>query len=245
MSDTEEVTTKTRAPRAKAEVDTRTVVQRMLDIANEVGILEPQSAPGGGIKFRYRGIDSTVAHISPLLNQHKVIVVPTQTNHILEQRGMADGRVWTKAQVEVTYRFYGPDGDFIEVQTPGQADDLADRSTAQAMSVALRTALLQTFHIAAFGEDPEESGEKVVQARANGGSNNAKIAGAQAKAAAAPASAAAAEAIRQQILEAGKARALEGKDLTDHARVVTGKETDAWWDDLGELTKILNSFQVV
>jgi hypothetical protein len=241
VTDAEETTAKPRAPRAVKGGDTRTVVQRLLDIANEVGVLEPQSAPGGGIKFKYRGIDSTVAHLSPLLNKHGVIVVPHSTFENLDIRTLADGRAVTKAEVIVTYRFYGADGDYVEAQTPGQADDYADRSTAQAMSVAFRTLLLQTFHIPAFGEDPEESGEKVATTRAQPG--NAKIAGAQASAAKVNASAGAAKELRERILEAGKARAIEGKELTDHAKAVTGKDTEAWWDDLSELQKILNSFQ--
>lgn len=145
--------------------DSRTIFQRINDITRSIGVLEPQKAPGGGIAFSYRGVDATVAHLSPLLAEHGVFAAPNVLSHLVTERE-SGARVIKTTQVEVKFVFYGELGDTIEVTTAGLADDFADRSTAQAMSVAYRIALLQLFHIPAFGKDPEETGQVVQDGRA-------------------------------------------------------------------------------
>lgn len=221
------------APRSKTPAkDTRTIVQRLLDIAASVGVLEPSKS--GGVPFAFRGIDATVAHLSPKMNEHGVIVVPIDVNHITTQRDVGS-KVVTKAEVEVTYRFYGANGDFIDAKVPGQADDFADRSTAQAMSVAFRICLLQTFHIAAFGNEEEHS-EGVKSGR------EAAASGAVEKARTGPAKPAGpnpAEQMRRAIVAAAAAKGIEGEKLNEFATEVTGKGVDDWFDDPNELNKIL------
>ena len=154
------------AAAAKAEsADKRTIVQRILDIAKDVGVLEPERA--GGVPFAFRGIDAVVAKLTPLLNDHGVFVMPIQSVQVLSQRDVGNKTV-TKADLAVTYRFYGAEGDYLDAEVPGQADDFADRSTAQAMSVAYRILLLQVFHIAAFGNE-EAASEETKNARETAG----------------------------------------------------------------------------
>ena len=215
-----------------------TIHQRLIKVAQQVGVLEPKNAPGGGIKFKYRGVDSTVAHVTPWLNFFEVIVIPSVRSHIITERELKDGRVVKTAQVEVDYTFYGPNGDSVTASAPGLADDFADRATAQAMSVAYRTALLQSFHIAATGDDPEQTGEKVLVAReSGGGSANPKIATAQAKAASAGPSPA--EQMRGAILAVAGQKGMDGSAINALAEQVTGKDKTEWWDDPDELNKIL------
>src|SRR5690606_3994165 len=71
--------------------------------------------------------------------------------------------------VLVEYTFYAPDGSSVVVVTPGLADDFADRSTAQAMSVAYRVALLQLFHLPTHSKEPEETGEETMKQREGSG----------------------------------------------------------------------------
>ena len=225
------------APEVEDEVDpTLTISERLIKVAQQVGVLEPKGAPGGGIKFKYRGVDSTVAHVTPWLNHYGVIIIPNVREEYVSERELKDGRVVKTTRVVVEYTLIGPLGDAITGSAPGLADDFADRSTAQAMSVAFRTFLLQAFHIAASGDDPEQSGEKVLQARESQ-AQNPKIAAAQAKAAAPKTNPA--EQMRNAIIAVAQQKGLDGAALNTLGEEVTGKQTAEWWDDPDELNKIL------
>lgn len=172
-----------------AKKDERTVHQRIVDITREMKVLEPQRSPGGGISFAYRGVDATVAHVSDLLNEHGVFIYPSEAQTIVHEREPdARGRVVKTTEITVTYTVAGANGDSFTVQTSGLADDFADRSTAQAQSVAYRVALLQLFHIPASGKDPEETGQAVEDGRTEAGPRSAPAVE-KAKAASKPAAA--------------------------------------------------------
>ncbi len=235
MTEADEAKATTTTSRAKKPaVDDRTVIQRMLDIAAQVGVLEPSKS--GGVPFAFRGVDATVAHLTPMLIKHGVLVVPHVDSHLVTQRE-AGAKVITKTEVEVTYRFFGPAGDSLEVRTAGQADDFADRSTAQAMSVAYRIALLQAFHIAAFGNEEafSEGVKNDREAAGNAAVNNARSS-------APAASAAGVEHVRQAILAEAAARGLkDGDAINKHAATVTDNED--WFNSLADLNKILSSIK--
>ena len=150
---------------AKPADDTRTVFQRVIDITRNMPVLEPEKAPGGGIAFKYRGVDATVAHVTPLLNEHGVFITPSGMEHIVTENVLQNGKTVKTSQVITTFTVYGLLGDSFTVQTAGLADDFSDRSAAQAQSVAYRVALLQLFHIPASGKDPEQTGQEVEDSR--------------------------------------------------------------------------------
>lgn len=232
----------TKTARAKAPVgDTRTVFQRIIDITRNMPVLAPEKAPGGGIAFKYRGVDATVAHVTPLLNEHGVFITPSGIEHIVTENNLANGKTVKTSQVITTFTVYGLLGDSFEVQTAGLADDFSDRSAAQAQSVAYRVAILQLFHIPASGKDPEETGQVVEDGRAAPTARGPKAVEA-AKASAAAASAAGAPLAKLQ----GQAKQL-GKDLGKTpadlnalgAELSGGKEIDEWFVDAEVLTGII------
>jgi hypothetical protein len=57
--------------------------------------------------------------------------------------------------VTVTFRFYGPDGNYIEAQACGEASDAGDKAIPKAHSVAYRTMLLQALCIPTDEADPD------------------------------------------------------------------------------------------
>lgn len=227
-----EADAKATTTRKAATADKRTVIERMLAVAEEVGVLEPTKS--GGVPFAFRGIDAVVASLSPFLKKHGVIVVPIETNHILTQREVGN-KVVTKAEVEVTYRFYGANGDHVDAKVPGQADDFADRSTAQAMSVAFRILLLQTFHIAAFGNE---------EAHSEGVKNDREAAGQAAVDSArsqAPKSNAGVEAVRDQIMKVAGPKGFDGDALNKMAADLSLNEN--WFNDINALNSLLKAVQ--
>lgn len=217
----------------QGESGKRSIYQRILDIAAEVGVLEPTK--NGGVPFAFRGIDATVAHLSPLLNKHGVFVVPHKAEQFINQRDVGT-KVVSKSELTVTYRFYGADGDFLEAQVPAQADDFADRSSAQAMSVALRILLLQTFHIPAFGNE-EQASEDTKNAREDAAT--AKIE--KARGSTAPAAAPKvdpAKQMREAIVAAAGNKGWDGDAINKFASETLG--TDNWYNDPDQLNTLLS-----
>lgn len=218
-----------------SEDDSRTVVQRILAIAKEIGVIELQKK--GGVPFAYRGIDDVVAHLAPLLNKHGVFIVPTDALQSLSQQPAAN-KTLTKADLTVTYRFYGAQGDYVEAQVPGQADDFADRSTAQAMSVAFRILLLQAFHIPAFGNE-EQASQDTMAARGENPKVNAARGAAAGAGGAAPGQNPLAI-LQKQVSEAGATNGFSGQDLNSLGEEISGKTVAAeWFADPSVLAQML------
>lgn len=105
-----------------------------------------------GQKFKFRGIDDLMNAVAGPLRTHGVVIVPTVTERVSEVRGKMTA-VW----LTVTFRFYGPSGDYIEAVTMGEAADSFDKSTNKAMSAALKYALLQVLMIPVDGSFIEDA----------------------------------------------------------------------------------------
>ena len=240
---------------AAAKADSKTaelnIYQRINAISKAAGALAPESK--GGVPFAFRGIDGTVAHLTPFLHEYEVIAVPKVLSHIITEReivnpqtGTPNGKLVKTTQLEVEYTFYGPAGDSIVAVTAGLADDFGDRSTAQAMSVAFRLALLQTFHLPTHTKEPEESGEAVIRERENPSAGPAapKAVAAATKAASgggttAPANAA--DKLRTKAKALARTLDMPTEDL--NAMGVASKVGDAenWFDDVPSLNKLVES----
>ena len=129
------------------------------DVKKKVGPLAPKKT--AGVPFPFRGIDGTVNHVASAVNEAGIVIVPRVLEHEVLPRELKDGRVVKTTKVTTEFVFYAPDGSSVSAITSGLADDFADRSTAQAQSVAFRVALLQTFLLPTQSSEPEETGQKV------------------------------------------------------------------------------------
>lgn len=111
---------------------------------------------GDGVKYRFRGVDTVMNAVGPLLRKHRVVVTPTEVTD-LDIRPFSSGRGTAMVEVflRVRYRVYGPGGDFFDGGSAGQASDASDKATAQAMSVAYRVFLLQSLTMPTDAEDPD------------------------------------------------------------------------------------------
>lgn len=105
-----------------------------------------------GQGYNFRGIDDLMNHLHPVLCRHGVIVVPTGTTDrqvLTHERTTASGRssVSTQVFIRQAFRFYGPQGDYIEAEITGEGADAADKATNKANSSAFKYLLLETFTI--------------------------------------------------------------------------------------------------
>jgi hypothetical protein len=127
------------------------IIAVMKDVG-AVGKNEKNTAQG----FQFRGIDTVINAVSPALQKHGLIVLPQLLDHSYETVEIGAKRTpMGHAIVQVQYMFVGPEGDTLTTAVAAEAMDSGDKATAKAMSVALRTALLQSLALPTGEVDPD------------------------------------------------------------------------------------------
>lgn len=140
------------------ETRSPSVVEALAAAAAEVGAVA-KTDRNTAQKFLFRGVDAVVNAVAPALRHHHVVgPVPTLVSAAHEEVGRSrSGARITRVDVVVSYALYGPGGDRLEGTVAAEATDTADKATAKAMSVALRTFLLQALCLPTDEPDPDAS----------------------------------------------------------------------------------------
>lgn len=131
-----------------------TVVEALLAVMEDVqavGKNDRNNQQG----YTFRGIDAVVNAVGPAFRKHGVIAVPAKSEARYRDVQTSTGKPSRECTVTVTYRFYGPAGDFIEAEVPGESMDFGDKGAPKAMSVAYRIALLQALCIPTDESEPD------------------------------------------------------------------------------------------
>lgn len=97
---------------------------------------------GSAGRFNFRGVDLALNAFGPACRKHGVVVAPVKVEPQYRDIGTKNGGTKRECTVLVTYRIYGPTGDYFDTQAAGEASDSGGRSTPKAQSIALRTLLL-------------------------------------------------------------------------------------------------------
>ena len=126
-------------------------------IAEMAGIGKNQRNKDQG--YNFRGIDDVLKELHPLFAKHGVFFAPTVLERIYEERISAKGNTGHICHLHVSYRVYGPSGDFIEISTWGEGLDYSDKCTNKAMTAAFKYAMFELFAIA----DPEDDSDSGTQ----------------------------------------------------------------------------------
>lgn len=131
------------------------IAQALNEIMKAVGAIakkDKNTAQG----FNFRGIDSVVNAVSPALQKFGVVVVPSVEEYDYQTVEIGRNRTaMGHVRVKVSYTFIGANGDAIKATVVGEAMDSGDKATAKAMSVAFRTALLQSLSLPTDEADPD------------------------------------------------------------------------------------------
>lgn len=107
-------------------------------------------------QYSFRGIDAVVNAIGPVLRDNRVLCIPEVLRHDYQEIEVGAKRSKVgHALVTVKYTFIAPDGSSLSAIAPGEAMDSGDKATPKAMSVAFRTALLQTLVLPTDEPDPD------------------------------------------------------------------------------------------
>jgi hypothetical protein len=108
-------------------------------------------------RYNFRGIDAVVNALGPAMRKHGIVPVP-KVKKVDYRETMTTGNKPTReVTVQVRYRFYAPDGSYVDAHVIGESLDQSDKGSAKAMSVAYRIALLQVFALPTDEPDPDAS----------------------------------------------------------------------------------------
>lgn len=107
--------------------------------------------------YKYQRYDDLKRELGAAFRKHGVFLQSTSETLVNERVGEA-GRM-TRVVVAITYRFTSLlDGSELTFDSHGESIDKSDKATSKAMTMALKTALLQAFMLAAEDtEDPDAS----------------------------------------------------------------------------------------
>lgn len=136
---------------------TKTVVELAIEAMRAVTAV-PKDGHNSAQNFNFRGIDGVLNAVGPALRKAGLILVP---NLVLLKREVVEvGQRRTpmdSTYIEVIYVLLGPAADALATRVPGSAMDSGDKGITKAMSVALRTALIQLFCLPTQEPDPDNA----------------------------------------------------------------------------------------
>lgn len=110
-----------------------------------------------GTRYNFRGVDTVVNAFGPVTIKHGINIIPVSVEAEYGEKPTKSGGKMRECSVLTTWQILGPMGDFLTVQTRGEALDTADKSTTKAQSVALRTLLLTLGLTPTSDPDPDSS----------------------------------------------------------------------------------------
>lgn len=131
-----------------------TAAEIILAVMNDVqGLAKKDQNKAQG--FNFRGIDAVMNAVGPALRKAGGFIVPSVQSVRHETLTTAKGALMNAAYVEVLFSIHGSDGEPIFGSVAAEAFDSGDKATAKAMSVAMRTFLLQVLCLPTDEPDPD------------------------------------------------------------------------------------------
>lgn len=118
-----------------------------------------------GPKYTFRGIDTVVNAVAPVLARHGILVVPSVVKTLSTGQvtiGSKNTPGWL-AELVITWSVYGPDGSTFTMETAGFSTDTSDKHVNKATSYAWRTALLQLLLIPTGDPDPDATADNNIR----------------------------------------------------------------------------------
>lgn len=133
------------------------LTKALAGVAAEVGAVrktERNSQQG----FSFRGVDAVVNAVAGPLHAAGVLGPVPEVLDVERHAGQSRaGGGLTRVVVTVRYTLYGPDDDMLTGTVTAEAFDAGDKATAKAMSVAMRTFLLQALCLPTDEPDPDQA----------------------------------------------------------------------------------------
>lgn len=124
-------------------------------IRTELGVVGKGEESTSGTRYSYRGHDTLINAIAPLLNKYGVFT--TVDDELLRYEGRASGNnKWvTTSVLRKAVTFHAPDGSSVTSTVIGESQDYSNKATNQSHSYSYRKAIEQTFTIPTGEADPD------------------------------------------------------------------------------------------
>lgn len=130
------------------------IIELIPQIREEVGAIAKGERATAGASYTYRGHDTIVNAIAPILTKYGVFT--TVEDELLEYIITPTGsKFWTTVVLRKKVTFHAPDGSSVTSTVLGESKDMSNKATNQAHTYAYRTALVQTFTFPTDEEDPD------------------------------------------------------------------------------------------
>lgn len=103
-------------------------------------------------RYKFRGVDDAMSAMAGPMRAHGLFILPSIAAHQAERRG----EKMTHVNITMRYHVYGPAGDCLTAEVPGEASDFADKATNKAQSAALKYLLFTLFMIPVDGRSIDD-----------------------------------------------------------------------------------------
>ncbi|MBZ6258161.1 ERF family protein [Streptomyces olivaceus] len=103
-------------------------------------------------RYKFRGVDDAMSAMAGPMRTHGLFILPSIAAHRAERRG----EKMTHVNITMRYHVYGPAGDCLTAEVPGEASDFADKATNKAQSAALKYLLFTLFMIPVDGRSIDD-----------------------------------------------------------------------------------------
>src|ERR1051326_184708 len=108
--------------------------------------------------FKFRGIDAMEDALRPLFAKHGIVPIPLRVLDVRHsERSTRGGSIMNPTPVRMLYRFSGPAGDYVDVESIGEAADSGDKSTPKALTAAWKSLLDKMFLFSEPGSDQDHT----------------------------------------------------------------------------------------
>ena len=105
--------------------------------------------------FNFRGIDAVLNAVGPALRKHGGFILPVIVDKTHDVMPARNGGSLNVVRLTVEFSIVGSEGDAVKGTVASEAFDSGDKATAKAMSVALRTFLIQMLALPTDEPDPD------------------------------------------------------------------------------------------
>lgn len=130
------------------------IVKALNSVSKEVGAVRKEDF-NQVQRFNFRGVDAVVNAVYPFFVKHGISYIPVVESAEYQQVPARNGGALTSVRLLVKAIFTHTSGESIEARVAAEAFDSGDKATAKAMSVAMRTALLQVLCLPTDEPDPD------------------------------------------------------------------------------------------
>jgi hypothetical protein len=127
----------------------------IVEVMNEVQGVAKKERNTQGTGYNFRGIDAVINAIGPALRKAGGFVVPRILEKTNEVAASKSGGSLNTVRLTIEFSIYGTEGEPVVGVVASEAFDSGDKATAKAMSVGLRTFLLQVLALPTTEPDPD------------------------------------------------------------------------------------------